>query len=45
MKHNGIEDERSYLKLMKLQNALIVPDTDFNKDAKGFLQNLRMQKN
>lgn len=29
MKHNGIEDERSYLKLIKLQNALIVPDTDF----------------
>lgn len=29
MKRNGIEDERAYLKLMNLQNALIVPDTDF----------------
>ena len=28
-KHNGIDDELSYLKLMKLQNALVVPDTDF----------------
>lgn len=34
MKRDGISDEQSYFKLIKLQNALVVPDTDFITGSK-----------